>query len=73
MRPRKFYVIWELGAVRRIVEGRPRNYAGPAFRTRLDAEEFAAWWELSKSRLDERNRERDREDREHRAQRKLEA
>lgn len=43
-RSRMFYVIWELGAVAHIVEGRPRNYVGRPFKSRLDAEEFAAWW-----------------------------
>lgn len=43
-RPRKFYIIYEIGRAVRITEGRPLNYVGTAFSSRQAAEEYAAWW-----------------------------
>lgn len=50
MRPQSYYVIFELGEVTRICTGyREAREASPhraykSFKTRQQAEEFAAWW-----------------------------
>lgn len=46
MRPRKYYIYYEYGEARHIIEGSVaarKVHAWGAFRTRLDAEEHAAW------------------------------
>lgn len=43
-RPKKYYVVWDDCHQPHIVEGRPRNGIGQPFKTRLAAEEWAAWW-----------------------------
>jgi hypothetical protein len=57
-RPKKFYIFFELGKAMRIIEGclqaRKLNCAKPTFRTRLAAEEFAAWWNYEHKRWFER-------------------
>lgn len=47
MRPRKYYIAYEFGQATAIIEGcaaARRVHASGGFTTRLEAEEFAAWW-----------------------------
>jgi len=48
MRPLKSYVIYNEGRAERIVKGRVAalkyGYAFTAFKTKLEAEEYAMWW-----------------------------
>lgn len=50
-RPRKVYVVWDWGRVVAIVEGLAAAKAkGPSYRAfanRLEAEEYAAWWDYA--------------------------
>ncbi|MHA6692265.1 hypothetical protein [Devosia sp. A449] len=51
MRPQKYYVFFEHGTARDIVVGcaaaRRLHCAWNGHRTRLEAEEFAAWWNFT--------------------------
>lgn len=53
-RPRKYYVVWLMGAVAGIFHGRDAalsvSQSFKGFRTQLEAEEFAAWWEYQHAR-----------------------
>lgn len=53
MRPRKFYVVHEHGRATAVIEGstaaKKRSAWSRPFQSRLDAEEYAAWWNYADS------------------------